>query len=181
MMATGARRYTSFVAAGAHIVTIELLSAADVVAVAQCIALDADMFPYASATFGLRDAAARAWLARDARGDGRRDVRGFVAGHVRREVLHVEGLAVDRGSRRLGIGRALVREAVEWARSEGIRAVALHVSVANPGAIALYRAEGFDVRRRLRAFYSPETYDGEGDAYEMDLRTGTGRREDGKQ
>ena len=166
-------------AAGAQIVTIELLSAADVVAVARCIVLDADMFPYASATFGLRDAAARAWLARDARGDGpRRDVLGFVAGHVRREVLHIEGLAVDRGSRRRGIGRALVREAVAWARSEEIRAVALHVSVANPGAIALYRAEGFDVGRRLRAFYSPETYDGEGDAYEMHLRTGDGRPDD---
>jgi ribosomal protein S18 acetylase RimI-like enzyme len=152
-------------------VTVEPLSSDDVVAVAHCIALDADMFPYPSATFGLRDVTARAWVARDVRHDkGRRGVLGFVAGHVRRGTVHVEGLAVDRGSRRRGIGRALVHEVVARAHAEKMFAVELHVSVANHAAVALYRAEGFDVQRRLRGFYPPAAYGGEADAYEMHLR-----------
>ena len=152
---------------------VEALSPGDLVAVAHCIALDADAFPYASATFGLRDASARAWVARDVRYEaGKRPVVGFIAAHVRRATLHIEGLAVARPARRLGIGRALVRKAVERARAESIRAVALHVSVANRQATALYRAEGFAVCARLPGFYPPSAYDGEADAYQMELTLG---------
>ena len=151
-------------------VTFEPLSLDDVVAVAHCIALDATVFPYPSASFGFRDAAARAWVARDRpEGPGRGAVLGFVAGHVRRRRIHIGGLAVDADCRRRGIGRALVGGLVEQARVEGMDAVALHVSVTNRAAIALYRAEGFIVQRRLVGFYPPAAYGGEPDAYEMTL------------
>ena len=155
---------------GSCAVVVERLSPGDLVAVAGCIVLDADAFPYASATFGLRAASARAWIARgvgDQAGPGR--VVGFAAAQVRRSSLHIEGLTVARSARRLGIGRALVRKAVGAARGERMRAVALHVSVANREAIALYRAEGFEMRARLGGFYPPATYDGETDAYLMEL------------
>jgi ribosomal protein S18 acetylase RimI-like enzyme len=158
------------VSANSLALSVEPLSTGDVVAVAQCIALDADAFPYASASFGLRDSSARAWVARDVRSNaGSCPVVGFIAGHVRQGTLHVEGLAVDPSVRRQGVGRTLVREAAEGARAEGMRAVSLHVSVTNREAIALYRAEGFSVRARLRGFYPPAAYDGKGDAYQMRL------------
>jgi ribosomal protein S18 acetylase RimI-like enzyme len=146
--------------------TIERVDPGDLVAMAQCMAIDADAFPYASAQFGVRAASARVWVARDEAG-GR--VVGFLAARVRREVMHVEGLAVGKGARRRGMGRALVRAAVEHARDEGLRAVGLHVSVTNPGAVALYEAQGFVVTRRLREFYPPHAFDGEREALEMVL------------
>jgi len=150
---------------------IEPLLPGDTVAVAQCIALDADAFPYASATFGVREAAARTWIARDVRiPEGKCPVIGFIAGHHRRGTLHIGGLAVESAVRRRGVGRALLREAVDSARAEGMDAVALHVSVANRDAIQLYRREGFCVRARLRRFYPSSTHGGERDAYEMELR-----------
>jgi len=84
--------------------------------------------------------------------------------------MHVEGLAVEVGARRHGLGRALVRASVEYARASRLRAVGLHVSVANHAAIALYEAEGFDVAGRLRDFYPPAAFGGEADALEMRLR-----------
>ena len=68
------------------------------------------------------------------------------------------------------MGRALVRASVEYARATHLRAVGLHVSVANHAAIALYQAEGFDVAGKLRGFYPPAAFGGEADALEMRLR-----------
>jgi len=145
---------------------VEPLVASDVVAVAQCIAIDADVFPYASAHFGLRSAASPTWVARDL-GDPR--VLGFLAAHVGRGVLHMDGVAVDRAARRRGIGRALVREAVACAQDRRLRVVTLHVSVVNRAAIALYESEGFVVERRMGGFYPAAAFGGEADAFEMTL------------
>jgi ribosomal protein S18 acetylase RimI-like enzyme len=123
----------------------------DLVAIANCIAIDAEAFPYPSAPFGLRDRSARMWVARD--GDRGR-VIGFIAARVRGGGLYIVGIAVSADSRRRGAGRALVRAAVDGARAEGLRAVALHVSVGNRAAVALYASEGFQARRRMRGFYS---------------------------
>lgn len=145
-------------------VTVERVDPADLVAMAQCMAIDADAFPYASAQFGQRAASARVWSVRDEPG-GR--VAGFLAARVRAAAMHVEGVAVALVARRRGLGRALVRAAVESARAEGLRAVGLHVSVTNPGAVALYESEGFVVTRRMRAFYPPAAFGGERGALEM--------------
>jgi RimJ/RimL family protein N-acetyltransferase len=53
------------------------------------------------------------------------------------------GLMVAITSRRRGIGRALLRQAVEWAREGGVRKLELHVFPHNEPAIALYEEFGF--------------------------------------
>lgn len=61
------------------------------------------------------------------------------------------GLMVASGHRRRGIGRALLEEAVAWARSAGVRKLELHVFPWNEPALALYEAFGFrreGLRRR---------------------------------
>jgi len=66
------------------------------------------------------------------------------------------GLMVAEGHRRRGIGRALLEQAVAWAREAGVRKLELHVFPWNEPALALYEAFGFrreGLRRRhyLRA------------------------------
>ena len=59
------------------------------------------------------------------------------------------GLMVAVDERRHGIGRALLAQAVEWARASGVRKLELHVFPHNEPAIRLYERFGF-VREGLR-------------------------------
>jgi putative acetyltransferase len=54
------------------------------------------------------------------------------------------GLMVARGARRQGVGTALLRAAVDWARGAGVRKLELHVFPWNDAAIALYETFGFE-------------------------------------
>jgi RimJ/RimL family protein N-acetyltransferase len=61
------------------------------------------------------------------------------------------GLMVAAGSRRQGVGTALLHEAVAWARGTDVRKLELHVFPWNEPALALYEAFGFEregLRRR---------------------------------
>jgi RimJ/RimL family protein N-acetyltransferase len=60
------------------------------------------------------------------------------------------GLMVAATHRRRGIGRALLEQAVKWARDVGVRKLELHVFPHNAPAIALYEQFGFR-REGLRA------------------------------
>lgn len=63
----------------------------------------------------------------------------------------VLGMMCDLGWRGVGLGRALLTGAVEWARaSPSARRVELGVLSTNPGAMALYRSVGFEVEGRFR-------------------------------
>jgi RimJ/RimL family protein N-acetyltransferase len=53
------------------------------------------------------------------------------------------GLMVAASHRRLGIGRALLERTVEWARTNGVAKLELHVFPHNEPAIALYESFGF--------------------------------------
>jgi RimJ/RimL family protein N-acetyltransferase len=53
------------------------------------------------------------------------------------------GLMVAVTHRRQGIGRALLDQAVSWAREVGVRKLELHVFPHNEPAIALYESFGF--------------------------------------
>jgi RimJ/RimL family protein N-acetyltransferase len=53
------------------------------------------------------------------------------------------GLMVAASHRRLGIGRALLEAAAEWARMHGVSKLELHVFPHNAPAIALYESFGF--------------------------------------
>jgi ribosomal protein S18 acetylase RimI-like enzyme len=144
---------------------VEPLSS-DIVATVQCIAIDAEAFPYPSAQFGVRPASSRVWVARR---EGEARVVGFLAGRVRGRSMHVHGLAVDRAVRRRGVARALLRKAADGGRDEGLRSIGLCVGLGNGAALALYEGEGFAIVRRVRGYYPPSAYSGERDAYEMRL------------
>jgi RimJ/RimL family protein N-acetyltransferase len=63
------------------------------------------------------------------------------------------GMSCRAELRRHGIGTALLTEALEWARSVGVRKVNLEVFATNAPAIALYRSMGFEEEgRRHREF-----------------------------
>ena len=59
------------------------------------------------------------------------------------------GLMVAAGSRRRGIGRALLEQAAAWARASGVLKLELHVFPWNEPAIRLYEQFGFE-REGLR-------------------------------
>lgn len=60
--------------------------------------------------------------------------------------MHVAdlGLMVAADQRRRGIGRALLEQAVSWARAHEVEKLELHVFPHNTAAIALYEAFGFE-------------------------------------
>ena len=60
-------------------------------------------------------------------------------------VRQIRGLAVAEEARGKGVGRALLRAAVEEARDQGARRISLHVLGHNTAARALYASEGFVV------------------------------------
>jgi RimJ/RimL family protein N-acetyltransferase len=63
------------------------------------------------------------------------------------------GLMVASGHRRRGIGRALLEQAVEWAREQGVEKLELHVFPHNEAAISLYEAFGFEREGYRRRHY----------------------------
>lgn len=152
-------------------ILIEPLDGGDLVALAQCMALDATAFPHPSVPL-VSGGVPRSWIARSERG-----VVGFVATAANGKALDIIGIAVDPFQRRSGIGRALVRAIVAIARERRFFAVTLHVSTANDGAIALYESEGFVAVERRRRYYDPARFGDGGDAFRMilDLRVSARR------
>lgn len=63
------------------------------------------------------------------------------------------GLMVASTHRRRGIGRALLDQAVAWARGVGVRKLELHVFPHNAAAIALYESFGFRREGYRKAHY----------------------------
>ena len=60
------------------------------------------------------------------------------------------GISVRKPVRGQGVGKAMMVDMLNWARSEGIRKVTLGVFATNESAIALYRELGFTEEGRLR-------------------------------
>jgi RimJ/RimL family protein N-acetyltransferase len=81
------------------------------------------------------------------------------------------GLMVARTHRRQGIGRALMEQAVRWARSAGVRKLELHVFPHNDAAIALYESMGFEREGYRKGHYRRD--DGYQDAILMALELGS--------
>jgi RimJ/RimL family protein N-acetyltransferase len=63
------------------------------------------------------------------------------------------GLMVAASHRRLGIGRALLDQAVKWAKEVGVRKLELHVFPHNEAAIALYESAGFEREGYRKSHY----------------------------
>jgi RimJ/RimL family protein N-acetyltransferase len=85
------------------------------------------------------------------------------------------GMMCDHGWRGVGLGRAMLAAAVDWARaSPGVRRVELGVMATNPSALALYRSLGFVEEGRFRGRFRQ----GDGslvDDLAMVLEVGDGR------
>lgn len=86
-----------------------------------------------------------------------------VAGEA--EILTV---GVAGWARRAGVGRSLMRAAIDLAREAGAKLMFLEVDVANPAAITLYERLGFQ-RAGLRKAYYDRGADGLADALVMRL------------
>ena len=86
-----------------------------------------------------------------------------VAGEA--EILTV---GVAGWARRNGVGRSLMRAAIDLAREAGAQLMFLEVDVANPAAITLYERLGFQ-RAGLRKAYYDRGVDGLADALVMRL------------
>jgi ribosomal protein S18 acetylase RimI-like enzyme len=158
----------------AYVLLVSPLLPTDLVGLARCMALDAEVFPYASIPVGVL-AGVRTWTVRvpsmatvPSVDDDSRRVLGFVAASDRALSLYVHGLAVAPAERRRGAGRALLRACLSEGKAAGLNRAVLHVGTANRAAVALYESEGFTVRRRLRDFYREGIY-AERSAYEMTL------------
>ncbi len=55
----------------------------------------------------------------------------------------VANLTVDRGYRRRGIGRTLMRDASQWAREQGLQQVLVEATTKNHPALCFYQKLGF--------------------------------------
>ena len=89
------------------------------------------------------------------RGDGTLVGRLSLARDAHPASAHVAdlGLMVAKGARGVGVGRALLDAAVEWARANGVRKLELHVFPWNEPAIRLYDRFGFEREGYRKAHY----------------------------
>ncbi len=136
----------------------------DLVALAQCTALDASIFPHPSLPPVLDARIPSVLVARMGT-----EVIGFVGGVRRGGTLDIVGIGVAPEHRQRGVGRALVRAAIASATERQFSKIVLHVSTGNEAAVLLYTNEGFRITRTLRGYYSARRFPNNGDAYEMTL------------
>ncbi|MEO7328785.1 MAG: GNAT family N-acetyltransferase [Minicystis sp.] len=106
----------------------------------------------------------RIWVARGGLFDPGAPIAFLLAWHVADE-LHVLDVGTLPALRRLGVARAIMHEALCYARAEKIRVLLLEVRRSNVAAIRLYRGLGFTALGVRRGYYS----DNGEDAVEMIL------------
>ncbi|HEY6125456.1 MAG TPA: GNAT family N-acetyltransferase [Steroidobacteraceae bacterium] len=70
-----------------------------------------------------------------------------------RHVAILETLAIAPSERGTGFAQAMIGEALECLRADGVRRVELTVEADNPRALAFYQKLGFEQEGRLRAAY----------------------------
>ena len=87
------------------------------------------------------------------------DVIGFFAGWTVEDEMHVNNLAAHPRFRRLGIGKSLMKAAIEIARPCGVTSVLLEVRASNMSAQSLYTKLGFRFIARRRDYYRFPTED----------------------
>ncbi len=80
---------------------------------------------------------------------------GFLCRWLIADECHVLNIAVHPDARRLGIGVALMNEAIQEARAERAELVTLEVRRSNLAARQLYRKFEFEERRLRKNYYGP--------------------------
>lgn len=69
--------------------------------------------------------------------------------------VELGGLIVDRSSRRLGVGRALLDEVERWTREHGFSAIRVRANRAREEAESFYRGVGFERIKVQNVFHRP--------------------------
>ena len=69
----------------------------------------------------------------------------FVLYPVDQEILEIKNIAVEEGLQRRGIGKLLLKNAVEIARAMGFKKLDIATSNASFEALSLYQKAGFDI------------------------------------
>jgi ribosomal-protein-alanine N-acetyltransferase len=146
------------------VVQVDLMKEADVRAVA---AIEGPTHMDASQ---LRDELARPWSKLWVASELGGAVAFLVAWHVADE-LHVLNVATRPDRRRRGFARALMNEAIGYAKAHRVKHVLLEVRRSNRGAIALYRSTGF-FAMGVRARYYPDDEDAVEMVLMLDPETG---------
>lgn len=83
-------------------------------------------------------------------------LRGYAIGTCVADEGEVLNLAVERGSRRRGVARALLVALLDALAARGARSLYLEVRASNAAAIALYRQAGFrHLGRRVGYYRAP--------------------------
>jgi aminoglycoside 6'-N-acetyltransferase I len=75
-------------------------------------------------------------------------LRDYADGCDTSPVGYIEGWYVDASYQRMGLGRALVRAAEEWARSKGLRQMASDCELDNHTSLAAHLALGYEEAER---------------------------------
>jgi len=88
-----------------------------------------------------------------------RSVLGFFAGWIVEDELHINNIAARPDSRRVGVGRSLLENAIREGRDRGVAFVLLEVRASNATAQALYSKVGFHFIGRRRDYYRSPTED----------------------
>jgi len=86
-------------------------------------------------------------------------VIGFFAGWTVADELHVNNVAAHRDYRRMGVGRSLMKAAIDEASGRGVAQVLLEVRASNESAQQMYRTLGFCFVGRRRDYYRLPTED----------------------
>lgn len=66
---------------------------------------------------------------------------------------HIVSIAVRKGDRKKGLGRALMEEAIKGLKGRGCKEVYLEVRVSNEPAVSLYEKLGFNKESVLEGYY----------------------------
>ena len=73
---------------------------------------------------------------------------------------YITNIAVFKEYRRSGIGRNLLKSAIDGAVSRNCEFITLEVRESNKSAISLYESEGFEIAGKRKNFYSEPTENG---------------------
>lgn len=90
---------------------------------------------------------------------GTAQIVGFAAANVVLDQCELESMAVREDARRQGIGAALLRAVIAWARERGARRIGLEVRAGNAAAIRLYERLGLKAEGRRRGYYADPAED----------------------
>ena len=94
-----------------------------------------------------------------------RDDDGRIVGHLQLDDGEIKNMAVEPARRGTGVGRELIRAAIELARSQGRSALTVATAAADVGNLRFYQRAGFRMRAIERDAFTPET------GYPADLRS----------